>query len=304
MKAERRHELKTNTLAKGLEGLPEAGRRYGSRALLGLIAVLLVAVLVRFWVTRSRDAARDAAVGLDNARRLIDQMPTLAAVGVSQPDRAEAVAQQRDQVVQNVGQMVETALDKSSDPKIRAAAFIARGDLNWQLANFPELPGATTRPALMLPPRETFLKAAEEAYQTVVNNPGGAPPESVVFARLGLGAVAENRQQWDEAQKQYQAINDSETLPQPLRQLAADELSRLAEIRQPLVLAAPRTAPSSPQQTLEDLLRQSRAAGTQPTTRSIMLEPFTAPATAPATQPAATTAPATTTSAPSPSGQP
>jgi hypothetical protein len=45
MKAQRRHELKTNTLAQQLERLPFTLREHGGKILLAVIAVLLIIVL-------------------------------------------------------------------------------------------------------------------------------------------------------------------------------------------------------------------------------------------------------------------
>ena len=49
MKAERRHDLKTNALARGLEGFPYYWRTYGSQALLVVLIFLIVFMLVRYW---------------------------------------------------------------------------------------------------------------------------------------------------------------------------------------------------------------------------------------------------------------
>lgn len=293
MKAERRHELRTNTLAHALEGLPEVSRRYGSRILLGVIAVLLVIVLVRLWVTSSREKARNAAVYLNNARRLVAQLPDVG-IQTAQAARFAAFmdpaqfATLRDNVRDEAQRNIDLVLESSDDPKFRAGAMVTRGDLNWELANFPALPTSitATRPALS-PPKsaDDYLKDAAEAYQAVVGS-GGAPLESVVMARLGLAAIAENRQNWDEARQQYQAVVDHPQVPQPLKQLAADRLSGLDELRRPVLIGQPQTQPDLPP-SLRDLLRAP--ATTQATTEPTG-EPTTGPATLPtSTQPAATT---------------
>src|SRR5688572_23651659 len=137
MKAERRHELKTNTLAHGLENLPELGRRYGTKILLAIIAVLLIIWFVRNQARSARDSREAAAEtfasavqsinGLDNLHRFID---------------TRAAAEQRKKIQEETGKAIQQVLDQSKDEALRADALLARGDLNWKLATLPALRGA------------------------------------------------------------------------------------------------------------------------------------------------------------------
>ena len=68
MKAQRRHELKQNTLAKGLENLPEVSRRHGTKILVVVMVGLLVTLLIRNRVTNARADAELSAHLLGNAR--------------------------------------------------------------------------------------------------------------------------------------------------------------------------------------------------------------------------------------------
>ncbi len=52
MKSDRRHDLKTNALSRGIAELPEFGRRYGNKVLLVLIFILLAVFLVRYRANR------------------------------------------------------------------------------------------------------------------------------------------------------------------------------------------------------------------------------------------------------------
>jgi hypothetical protein len=267
MKAQRRHELKQNTLAHGLETLPDVGRRHGTKILLVVMVGLAVALLIRSRVNSSREAEEQAAHRLSYGRELIDQLQT-AAERVP-PAQFVTVAQE---ISKNVDTAVRQVLEASDDPRAIAEARIIQGDLNWHLAVMPEPPGATTRPELALPRSDDqFLQSAADAYEAAVEQPG-APHESVVTARLGLAAVAENRAQWDQAREQYQKVLDDGATPKPLKDLAAASISRLEMLRKPPLLA---TQPATTQGATQTATTQG--AATQPATG--------------ATQPATSTAP-------------
>src|SRR5205809_1596361 len=205
MKAERRRELKTNTLARGLESLPEVSRQHGTKILAAVLAALLLAFLVRQWITGRRERAEGAAYSLNSARGAISQLDEIDLRFVSLQDLAMLRREVSTQGEERIRQVIETA----DDPLLLAEAKLARGDLNWKLANFPELPGAATQPSLQFPRSKTdLLKTAARSYQEVLDDPG-APQESKWTARFGLGAVYENQREWEKAKEQYQRlVND------------------------------------------------------------------------------------------------
>ena len=261
MKAQRRHELKQNTLARGLENLPEVSRRHGTKILVVVMVGLLVTLLIRNRVTNARADAELSAHLLGNARDLVMQLRES-----SERNSATQMVVVGPQVAKGVDEIVQRILELSDDATVVAEARLVQGDLNWELASLPEPPGAATRPQLALPQSdEQLLQKAADAYQAVVADPK-SPKESEVSARLGLAAVAENRKQWDQAKEQYQKVVDDPAAPKPLKDLAARSLSQLEIIRRTPLIGAPASAP---------------AVATQPTTTS------TAPATT-------STAPATT----------
>ena len=61
MKAQRRHELQTNTLAERLSNLPEFWNKHGTKVLLVLVAIALVIVLIRYRISSARQATLTAA---------------------------------------------------------------------------------------------------------------------------------------------------------------------------------------------------------------------------------------------------
>ena len=183
----------------------------------------------------------------------------------------------RQRVYTSATDAVQMVLDAADDPRLLAEARLARGDLNWKLANFPDIPGAATQPALQFPrSRQDLLNTAAESYLNVVEDPA-APPESQRTARLGLAAVYENRREWDKARAEYQKIVNDTSVPKPFKDLAADRLNDLDKVQRPPLIGAPATAEN-----------------TLPTTGATPAS-ATAPAaktTAPASKPAATQAPA------------
>ena len=292
MKSERRHELKQNTLARGLETLPDVGRRHGTKVLVVVMIGLLLALLIRSRVTSAREAADSAAYSLNHGRELIDQMREAGDLVVT----GRIPSTQLVTISQNVAKGVETAaqqvLDSTDDPRLMAEARLVRGDLNWHLANLPEAPGATTRPDLALPKTDDqLLQAAAESYQAVLETPS-APRESLITARLSLAAVAENRRQWDQARQHYQNVVDDSAAPKPLRDVAVEALNRLQTIQKPPLIAPPSTNPFA------DL--ELGGVESPATTRGATTQSTTGPTTS--TQPGATQpgAPATTGAATTP----
>ena len=283
MKAERRHELKQNTLARGLETLPDVSRRHGSKVMFGVLAVLALILLVRWRITASRGEAEQAAFALNTGRDLIQRLDEAAEKGVP-PAQLASFAQE---VAKGVDQSVTQVLEATTDPKMVAEARLVQGDLNWKLANFPEFPGATTRPQLALPKSdEQLLASAADAYQAAL---AVSPPvESAVSARLGLAAVHENRREWDKAKEQYQKVVDDAAVPKPLKDVAAAAMSRLVELRKPPLVAPPTTMQL-------DFLGRPIPPTTGPATGPATTQGTTGPATGPAIGPATSpvTAPAT-----------
>ncbi len=296
MKSERRHQLQTNSLDHVLAGVPFLARQYGSQILLGLIVVLLVIVLIRYRITQSRETAIRAGDSLNVARSYIDQLKE-AALNVD-PARPENVLT----VIQNLRDQAEQQLtivtEDSTDPILLAEARVARGDLNWQLANLPPLPGAATRPALALEKSdEQLFQAAAESYAEVLND-ATAPVSSKVTARLSLAAIAENGRKWDDAQARYQEVIDDAAAGDAFQAHARARLAMLADLKTEPLIGAPETAPAG----LPDLeaggfpsFQGPPAPATAGSTTNAATAPAgTRPATGPAATGPATTSPATT----------
>jgi tetratricopeptide (TPR) repeat protein len=286
MKAERRHELKTNTLAAKLEKAPAFFQQYGSRISLGLILCLLTAYLVFRYVSSRTDKAIRASENLGEAVFTLNDMRLSEGRGG------------RD-LHKKVEEYVSAALENSSDPKVRAAALIMRGDANWEAANTPVAPAATTRPELAPPKKsDEYLAEAEKAYKEVLQPPLDTVHSAVISARLGLGAISENRRQFSEAKNYYQQVISDSAADNSYKELARKKLDELTALQTPVFIGtksdlseepiefSPHTRATSAPAAASS---PSTAPATHPTTPGVL--PTTPTPTTPAT-PATATAPA------------
>jgi tetratricopeptide (TPR) repeat protein len=295
MKAERRHDLKTNALARGVEGMPDYWREYGSRILLVILVAAIVFLLVRYWNDKK---ARDAAMLIDametatSSVRQLGMLPLEIQAGGS----AAEVAENRQKVVQQAEQAINTVLNFSKDAKTLANAYLARGDLNWELANFPELPGADTLPSnLQLSNRDAFVEQARASYQKVLEPTYSGSIADVFYARMGLAALAENAGQWVDAKSQYEAISGGTNMPESFKEIATTRLANLSKYQTPALLVAPPVVPRMATASMPTTTETSSptTAATSPATSGPVMTPErlslpTQPTTAAASHPTTT----------------
>jgi hypothetical protein len=271
MKASRRHELKQNTLALGLQSFPDFWRIYGGKVLLALVAILAVVLFIRFRAQSAQQAHEQASESYAAALQAIGSLQSL-------PRDPKAASEHRRAVQDQAEQAISRVLDDSNDDALKAEALVARGDLNWTLARLPDFSTAstqqTTRPAES---HDDLLENARKAYEAALGLPG-ARPLSVTTARLGLAAIAEQRHQWDEAKKQYEAVKNDPRTSRAFKAEVEADLENLAKIQTPVLLGKAATLPAFP-----DLGATTQSATTLPATSG----------PAPTTNPIATTQPAT-----------
>lgn len=261
MKAERRHELQTNSLAQFISDLPLYLRFHANKVLFGIIIVCLVILLINYRSRTARAARENSRLSLLAAREGIEQLRFVDRI---QPEDS-ARAMERKQLAAQVSTALDSVLAATSDPQdstLRAQALIARGDLNWELANLPALQGATTQPSLAMPQtRSSYLDAAEDAYRQALRD---YPQQNMakVNALLGLAAIEENRGNWDKAIEHYNNITRDDAIAAVFKSVARQRLEMIPQIRNPVFMGI--------------------FSSTQPTTQA---------ATAPSTQPAPATQP-------------
>lgn len=289
MKAQRRHELQSNELAKVIKGAPTFWEDWGGRALVAAIAVLVIVILVRYKISSNRESMTQATSSLATAREQIDGLAQMAMVSPLAP--AQEVAVRRRTMFNDGNNAIGEAIRRSDDKKIQAEALVAKGDLYWTLASLPPVVGAATQPSLQIKDPKDLIAGAQESYQTVVNNYAD-DKYALITARLGLGAIAENKREFDVAKTQYDKLA-AETKDFPAYQrVIADRLATLERIRTAVVFGkeTPDIEPSKTPSTMAipDLLRP-------PTTAPATTVPA---AVAAAATPQATTAPAATANIP------
>ncbi|MDB5323146.1 MAG: hypothetical protein JWN40_4777 [Phycisphaerales bacterium] len=275
MKSEHRHDLKTNDLAKSLLTFQDYAREYGGRVILGLVIVILAIVLIMQRMGNTGATQAKVRDDLAYARNQIDRLNHIRVFDDGRPSVRPAE-------VDSVRKLLQEIRDKATDKSVLAAATVALGDYSWALANYPDLPAATTQPSLKPDKdRADLLKDAQSAYQQVITE----YPDDIlsnITARFGLAAVAENQSNWDEAKKQYEAVKAMSTPAADTYKILADaKLKQLEAIRQPVLIG-----------TVAEKAELPKPPATAPTT--------TAPATTqamptPTTKPSATTRPSPTT---------
>lgn len=245
MKAERRHELQTNSLAHALANAPEFFRVHGSKVLLVVILGLLAAILLYNRSKRNQEQLQVGWTNITQARAFISNLGQLPRQPLPPTEQLNA----RKQMIEGASNAL-LAITDVDNRQIAAAAYLTRGDLYWTAANLPELPEATTRPTLKMDvPASEYLTRAQEAWQKVVNN-FADQPQIVTNAKFGLAAIAENNSQWDVAAKLFQDIKADPKTIATFVNLADAQLQRLEMIRTPLYMA-PATQPASTQPTTE-----------------------------------------------------
>ncbi|HXE52852.1 MAG TPA: hypothetical protein VN541_07560 [Tepidisphaeraceae bacterium] len=291
MKAERRHDLKTNALARGLEGFPYYWRTYGSQALLVVLIFLIVFMLVRYWNEKKARQAEELSSSMAQIQQDLRELDQIPMGYMSLP--SDKLADERKRLAQDADASIATVLNTAKDSKLLASAWRARGELDWKLANLPDPPGADTQPVLAVGNKDTLLSDSRSAFEQVLQPQYSTAVEDVFAARLGLAAIAENQNQWDKAREQYQGIADAANMPDAFRQYARDQIGELPKYEHPVYLGPPATLPSlfnKPSATTKpSVLGPTAPAPSQPVTQpsgaiAPTSEPVAASASSPTTQ--------------------
>jgi hypothetical protein len=238
MKPERRKKVITIADAASPEGIAVPWyTKYGNTILTGILIAMSVALLVRWRLSAAATEKQRILGELNDARAQVDQLHTVDGAG-SPADLIKRV--QSIETLAN-GDLSDV-LNTSSDATVKAQALVVRGDLYWQLANLPELPGAATEPDLRLKKTPTELLAqSADAYTSVVNSSEYASAHDAInSARLGLAAIAENRAQWAAARSQLDAIKGDPNASSEKLAAADVQLELMLEnIQDPIYLAPP-----------------------------------------------------------------
>lgn len=224
MKAQRRHDLKTNTLAEELAGIIEWIKRNATYFSVG-VALVAVAIVSVTWYRHSAEAARQSG-WLELANETF----------LKPMDRSG----QEDQGAR----LRQLAISRGNKP-LAAVAWNELGDVLVQQAMGMAAPATESAPAVQA------WKEARDAYEAALRIAGETGPVSgaarlgVALASESLAALGAQPDGFDVAERQYRAVIDDKSLANsPLRELATKRQEALGSLREPIVFA-PSTQPSS-----------------------------------------------------------
>lgn len=276
MKAERRHELKQNALAKVLTNAPDFYRDHAGKIIMAVVLLLALIGAVIFYIRGQRAALERAKQDLAAAQQNLETLQRCEANPYREDD-PRILSDLRNDHYKNGLAAADAVLALASSSKtMRAQAYIVKGDLNWWMEHLSPLSGAATQPSLRpdKTPRQ-LLNDAETAYNTVLSQFADQDYQ-VAFARLGLAAVYEERAAigdanasdlLNQAKDQLAAIVNDKKYPMTLSLLAQERLKELPDLRFPPLLnitpppepttfpsTRPTTYPSVPPSTLPSTL--------------------------------------------------
>jgi hypothetical protein len=201
MKSERRHELRTNSLAIALSNIPDTMRQNILTVIFTVLIAGLTVFVIRYRMSLSAERSARAVDDLAVAREDIDEIKGMAGEDPSVcQERFLDASARLDSVMAAIG----------SDPKAAADVLADRGDLNWNMAT---LAGATTQPSSGQS-SDDYLKSAETAWKQIVESYSNQELP-VCSARLGLAAIAENHGDFDQVQAHIM-MADLDKVAQPI----------------------------------------------------------------------------------------
>src|SRR5947209_2262448 len=123
MKAERRHDLKTNTLVRELELLPELWKKYGQQALLVVVAIVLVLVLIRYRLVSAETRRDTAAKALSDCQQMLDTLKSseMSSFGANPID----FASRRSTIATDLSTQINAVIDDlgNNQPRLKAQAM-------------------------------------------------------------------------------------------------------------------------------------------------------------------------------------
>jgi tetratricopeptide (TPR) repeat protein len=249
-----------------------------------LIFVLILAAASMVWRFRSNAQQQEAFNIAQSSAIAWETLLTAREQVLTMPARTEDEFKRQVEIYDFVEANVATVVEGSqSTDSQKASALLARGELNWLMANLVRGAVPSTQPsASKLLTEAAYLDAAEKSYRDILG-PYASEIEPAFRALFGLAAVLENRGKFDEAKATYEKIVNHAQAPANFKEIASARIGLLPELNIKFLSPTPATRPSTqPSPTLESTSTAIDAPATQPVSPAV--EPIV-PAVEPTTRP-------------------
>jgi tetratricopeptide (TPR) repeat protein len=292
MRADHRHELKTNELADWLMNFPE-WLKENRNSLIATAAVVVVALAVYFWVYYQRNvASARSQVRLTN---LVTQLPKQKA------DIAQAMSQQSDQsyLLIDLAKDLQDFARSTSKSQMAALAMIEHADTLRTELHYRR--GEVSRDELT-----KQIGLAQASYEQALKKAEDVPALAAT-AQFGLGLCEEELGNLDKAKGIYRAVAENAAYDGTTAKAAAAFRFKTADDYKGTVVFKP--APP-PQQASAPTVRINPGDANSPVVIPVPVNPNPAPIQGPAPAPAGETpkteaapTPVTPTPAPAPASE-
>ena len=185
MKAERRHDLKTNALARGVEDA-RSPREYGSRILLVVLVAAIVFLLVRYWNDKKIRDVQMVTESLQTANSSVRELGLLP-LEIRAGGSAADVAENRQRVVQHAEQSINTVLNSAKDPEGARRCLSGSRRSELDAGQFPGASRGHLPSNLQLSNRDPFMEQAARPTRRYWTRNTPARRTDVFYARMRVG---------------------------------------------------------------------------------------------------------------------
>jgi len=246
MKAERRHQLKTNELAESLGELPQYLRDHGAK-IVTVAIVVLAAVVAAYWFFGSRKkalSARHAAVQEQIVQLDLAQLTMAGQAARRLKGEADEMFGTAPYDTDDLAKRLQAIAQEAPQTATGMLALIYQAEAVRSQLLFTER-------TLSLGEREQLCKEATDLYNDLLAEyPNDTT--AVGMGKMGLALLAEEQGQWDSARQRYEEIVTlgQETLAgtvfprQAARRLAMlDKISERIEFREVAIPVQSEEAP-------------------------------------------------------------
>jgi len=282
MRADHRHELKTNELADWLMHFPD-WLRENRNSLLGTLAIIVIAGAVYFWIYYQKNIA--SARTQTQLTNLVTQLPRQKA------EIARAMGKgDQSYLLIDLARDLKDFAGSTGNPQMSALALIKRAETIRTELHYRS--GEISRDELT-----KQIGEAQASYEQALKKAEGVPALAAT-AQFGLGLCEEELGNLDKAKGIYRAISENAAYDGTSAKAAAAFRLKTADDYKAAVVFRPAPAPQPPTQASAPTVTiRSGDANAAPVVIPIPVNPTPAPApTAPVPAPS----PAPTTPAPAP----